>query len=100
MWQLVGKIAGVDVALARLQRCGKKVTYVTNNSLRSADEYRTKFQQSGIVASVEDVMHPALATVHYLRREGFKGLVYTIGSPVFRQTIADAGFQTVEGVSE
>lgn len=100
VWQLVGKIDGVGEALQRLQRRGKKIVYVTNNSLRSDDEYRSKFQQSGITARVEDVMHPALATVHFLQREAFKGLVYTIGSPVFRQTIADAGFQTIDGVCD
>lgn len=121
VWQLVGKIDGVGAAIGRLQQRGKKIVYVTNNSLRSDDEYRTKFAQSDIAAKVvsgssrrfrgilhgimfgfflkEDVMHPALATIHYLQREKFKGLVYTIGSPVFRQTIAKAGFETIEGVS-
>lgn len=67
VWQLVGKIDGVGEAIAKLQQRGKRIVYVTNNSLRSDDEYRTKFAQSGIVANVvsgHDYGKKTVATSH------------------------------------
>lgn len=43
-------------------------------------------------------MHPAIAMVEYLKQCNFKGLVYTIGSPVFRSIVQAAGFKTIDGV--
>lgn len=44
-------------------------------------------------------MNPAVAAIYYLKQRNFKGLIYTIGSPVFRKAIKDAGFETIDGVS-
>lgn len=44
------------------------------------------------------MIHPAIAIVDYLKQRNFTGLVYTIGSPVFRSIIQAAGFKTIDGV--
>lgn len=123
MWQFNGILDGVGKAIGRLEQIGKRVIYITNNSMRSDDEYQKKFLDSGIVAemvyikhfdaattgiiyiqlnfvlSQDNVMHPAVSTVEYLRQRNFTGLAYTIGSPVFRSALQAAGFNTIDGVT-
>lgn len=44
-------------------------------------------------------MNPIKAAIYYLKQQNFKGLIYAIGSPILIESIKDAGFEVVEGVS-
>lgn len=48
----------------------------------------------------DDVMHPALATVSYLRNINFKGLIYCIGSNEFKKKLKEAGYDYIDGPHE
>jgi ribonucleotide monophosphatase NagD (HAD superfamily) len=47
----------------------------------------------------ENILHPARNIVNYLKRIEFEGLIYCIGSTVFKDVLKAAGFQLIDGVS-
>ncbi|XP_034118508.1 chronophin [Drosophila nasuta] len=82
---------------AALQKAGKPITYVTNNSARAVESTVRSFAQVGMEVQKEQIWHPAQSIVHYLRSINFDGLIYIIASPKFKQVLHDAGFQMIDG---
>ncbi|XP_023164837.1 phosphoglycolate phosphatase 2 isoform X3 [Drosophila hydei] len=95
-------IPGSAQALAELQRRGKRLTFVTNNSISSVAEHLHKFaQQAQLHVLKEQIVHPAQAICDHLQAIGFAGLIYCLATPSFKQLLRDAGFrltQEPEGV--
>lgn len=52
VWKYEGVLDGAGKAICRLEEHGKQIIYVTNNSLRTDDEYLAKFKESGIVPNI------------------------------------------------
>lgn len=111
-------IPGSAQALAELQRRGKRLTFVTNNSISSVAEHLHKFgEQAQLhVAKVcpryeglvdysialdpqEQIVHPAQAVCDHLKAIGFGGLIYCLATPPFKQLLRDAGFRLSQEVS-
>lgn len=96
VWDLVhGKIAGAGAGLAALRALGKRVLFVTNNSVRTDAEYLESFRADNITATMADVLHPPSVCVETLRARRFDGLVYAIGMGNFRMYLERAGVRLV-----
>lgn len=51
IWRLSGCLEGTDDGIAALQAHGKRLVYLSNNAVRSADGYESKFIESNIQAT-------------------------------------------------
>lgn len=85
---------------AALQRAGKPLTFITNNSVRTVEETVQSFQKIGMQVTPEQIWYPAKTMVHYLQSTKFNGPIYIIATPTFKAHLRDAGFQFIDGVSE
>lgn len=83
--------------ITSLQENGKRVIFISNNSVRSHEKYVEKFKEGNFNASMDDVLHPSLATICYLRKINFKGLIYCIGSAEFKKKLQEAGYEYIDG---
>ncbi|KXJ83699.1 hypothetical protein RP20_CCG003128 [Aedes albopictus] len=100
VWNFTGPIPGVDKALQLLKQNGKKLAFISNNGMRTMDEYREKFQKLGIESQEHDIVHPALTTVKYLKSVGMQDAVYCIGTEVFKNYLRSDGFTVIDGPTE
>lgn len=94
-----GPIAGVSEGIKFLESQGKKVVYVTNNSIRPIKEQVDRFHEYGISVKEEDVVHPAQTIVEFLKQIEFKGLIYCLASGSFKDHLRNAGYELLDGVS-
>ncbi|XP_040153890.1 phosphoglycolate phosphatase 2-like isoform X3 [Anopheles arabiensis] len=100
LWNFTGPIPGVDKALQLLRTDGKKLAFISNNGMRTMEEYQKKFHSLGIDALEEEIVHPALTTVHYLKSIRMRDAVYCIGTEVFKDYLRKAGFKVLDGPKE
>ncbi|XP_017109157.2 uncharacterized protein [Drosophila bipectinata] len=90
-------IPGSGKALANLERFGKKVTFVTNNSIISVKDHIEKFTKQGQLLVHEDqIVHPAQTICDHLKSINFTGIIYCLATNSFRKVLTDAGFQLTE----
>lgn len=93
-----GLIAGVPAGIKFLESKGKKVIFVTNNSIRPIREQIERFHEYGMPVKAEDVIHPAQSIVEYLKQIDFEGLIYCLASSSFKDHLRNAGYELLEGV--
>uniref|UniRef100_A0A182KDB4 4-nitrophenylphosphatase n=1 Tax=Anopheles christyi TaxID=43041 RepID=A0A182KDB4_9DIPT len=101
LWMLGDPFAGVERTLRALRTNGKRVIYVSNNSVRTMEDYRGKLDKlTDYTVDEEDIIHPAKIVIHYLRERNFDALCYVIGSANFKACLREAGFQILDGPNE
>ncbi|XP_017853108.1 pyridoxal phosphate phosphatase [Drosophila busckii] len=97
VWNVDVIIPQASAAFVALERAGKAITFVSNNSTRTARAAVRQFAKTGLEISEDQVWHPARTLVYYLRSIQFEGPIYIIASPPFKQLVRDAGFQLIDG---
>ncbi|XP_049541846.1 uncharacterized protein LOC125955054 [Anopheles darlingi] len=101
LWMLRDPYPGVGLAIRTLRNNGKRVVYVSNNSVRTMADYRGKLEQLTEGALDErDIIHPAKVIIEFLQWRKFEGLCYVIGSSNFKSCLREAGFQVLDGPNE
>lgn len=100
VWNFTGPIPGVDQALQLLKQKGKKLAFISNNGMRTMQEYKEKFRQLGIEEQEHDIVHPALTTVKYLKAIDMRDAVYCIATEVFKDYLRSAGFTVLDEPTE
>ncbi len=90
---------GAAEAVAALREAGKSITFVTNDSRRSPEEYVRKLWSLGLKASLEEVVTAGSAIQHVLaeRGRGHGRGTYVIGSPAIFRHVSEAGQRIVNG---
>jgi 3-hydroxyisobutyrate dehydrogenase len=90
-------VDGAVAAVAALRDRGTRLVFLTNDPSSSRDEQVARLAAIGIAAGADDVVTAATATARYLAgRADLAGRpAFVIGSPAFKQEIADAGFALV-----
>uniref|UniRef100_A0A182QHD5 4-nitrophenylphosphatase n=1 Tax=Anopheles farauti TaxID=69004 RepID=A0A182QHD5_9DIPT len=98
LWMLAKPFAGVDRSVRALRTNGKRVVFVSNNSVRSMEDYREKVLTiTDHTVDDDDILHPAKLVIEYLREIKFDALCYVIGSANFKACLREAGFQVLDG---
>uniref|UniRef100_A0A182NP27 4-nitrophenylphosphatase n=1 Tax=Anopheles dirus TaxID=7168 RepID=A0A182NP27_9DIPT len=101
LWMLSEPFAGVDRSVRALRTNGKRVVFVSNNSVRTMQDYREKlFKITDHTVDDDDILHPAKVVIEYLRERKFDALCYVIGSANFKACLREAGFQVLDGPDE
>ncbi|XP_053675487.1 uncharacterized protein LOC128725745 [Anopheles nili] len=101
LWTLRDLFPGAEKAIRALRTNGKRVVFVSNNSVRTMDDYRTKVNKlTDHTVDDSDIIHPAKIVIEYLRERKFDALCYVIGSSNFKSCLREAGFQVLDGPEE
>lgn len=101
IWSLLAPIAGAGEGLLALQqRMHKRIIYVSNNSVRSVQNFRDQLQKVGLQLDETCLVNSVIAIVHYLRKRAFQGLIYVIGSVEMRRRLSHEGFEVIFGVTK
>ncbi|KAJ2950934.1 hypothetical protein O0L34_g5305 [Tuta absoluta] len=80
-----------------MKKLGKTVNYVSNNSIRTKENYETKFQTAGIQDGVENLTIPSTAIAEYLKSKNLKKKVYCIACSETVRVLESNGFQCEVG---
>lgn len=98
IWQTAqAPIPDTGKAITYLRNIGKDVIFVTNNSFRTIDDQLQKLKQNDIIATKEQVFHPAQNITDYLKDIKFEGLIYCIASKPFKEKLRSEGFEVIDG---
>ncbi|XP_058834999.1 glycerol-3-phosphate phosphatase-like [Topomyia yanbarensis] len=100
VWNTYGPTEGAGDAISELKGCGKHLVYVSNNSVRSLENYQEQVRNLGHEVAEEDVITPVFSVVKYLKSIEFQGLIYGIGSVEFLKVLQDAGYEVISGPNE
>lgn len=97
VWDFIGPIPGVDKALPLLKKKGKKLAFISNNGMRTMEEYKQKFLKLGIPSHELDIVHPALTTVRYLKAINMTDAVYCVATEVFKDYLRNEQYTVLDG---
>ncbi|EDW57388.2 chronophin isoform X1 [Drosophila virilis] len=100
IYTLKVNVPNADQAYAALERAGKQLTFVTNNSARNVDDTVKRFAMANMQVKPEQIWHPAQTMVYYLQSIKFEGLIYIIASPEFKRVLREAGYQLIDGPNQ
>ncbi|KAH1146775.1 hypothetical protein GYH30_042121 [Glycine max] len=90
IWKGDELIDGVPQTLEMLRAKGKKLVFVTNNSLKSRSQYAEKFRSLGISVSQDEIFSSSFAAAMYLK-------VYVIGGEGILEELRLAGIAAFGG---
>jgi glycerol-1-phosphatase len=91
-------VPGAVETLSALLAAGKEIVFVTNNSVKRPAEYAARLRQAGIDADDDRVLTGGEATARLAAEQvGSDATVFVIGAPGFKQTVAAAGLELLDG---
>ncbi|XP_076761429.1 uncharacterized protein LOC143429638 [Xylocopa sonorina] len=93
LWYLDTPIPGSTKVLHALSKLGKNIYLVTNNSVVRKETYVEQLRSSGLNMKPEQVINTVRVISWYLKKVQFTGEAFVIGTPVFRQTLMEAGIK-------
>ncbi|TFK68159.1 p-nitrophenyl phosphatase [Pluteus cervinus] len=100
IWKGDSMIEGAVEVLNLLRHRNKKVVFVTNNASKSRRSYRTKFDQLGVEAHVDEIYGSAYAAAVYLSSVinlPKTKRVYVIGTSGLEEELQNEGFFVLGG---
>ncbi|ORX82355.1 2-phosphoglycolate phosphatase [Basidiobolus meristosporus CBS 931.73] len=102
LWKGSEVIDGIRETLDYIRGLGKRILFVTNNSIKSRRQYLSKFNSLGIKSSEEEIFGSSYATAYYLKHilhfpDNKK--VYGVGADGLREELEQEGIQ-VCGIGE
>jgi len=89
-------IPGALVFLRAVKDSGRSYVFLTNNSSRSAKDYRAKISRMGMPATAENVFTSGQATALHLTRKKKHPRVFLLGTPSLAQEFAEFGIVCVD----
>lgn len=98
VWEGSDFLPGAAEALRELLEAGKEIVFVTNNSVRPPGAYAERLREAGVPASDERVLTAGAATARLAAGSvGTGHTAFVIGAPGFKELVAAAGLDLVEG---
>lgn len=96
IWDGDRKIPHSVEKINQLSAAGKKIIFLTNNSLRSRDSYVKRLKEFGITAKKEDVLISSYAAGLYMIKKKGPSKVYALGTDDLKAELREAGHTIVE----
>ncbi|XP_037937563.1 glycerol-3-phosphate phosphatase-like [Teleopsis dalmanni] len=100
VWDLETGIPGSADGFEAIRKAGKKLDFITNNSVRPLKSYEKRFKDMNLDIDVSEVINPAKSVVEYLKDIKFNGLIYVIAGTTFKNYFKDAGLKYIDGPNE
>jgi len=93
-------IDGAVETIQKLQALGKKLLFLTNKTIDSREAYLSKLNGFGLSVTLEEILNPALVTIHYLKRNHPDAKVYVIGEDILKDELRDNGISFADTPEE
>jgi HAD superfamily hydrolase (TIGR01450 family) len=91
-------VPGAAETLSKLLDAGKEIVFVTNNPARPPAVYAERLRDAGVAVADERVVTAGTVTARLAgERLGPGGSAFVIGSPGFKDTVAEAGLGLLNG---
>jgi len=91
-------VPGATETLAELLADGVEIVFVTNNSVKQPAEYAARLRKVGVPAVDDRVLTGGAVTARLAAENaGGGGTAFVIGAPGFKQTVAAAGLELLDG---
>lgn len=102
IWRGEAAIDGVPETLDLLRARGKRLIFLTNNSTKSREGYRAKFESLGIGVEAEEIFASSFAVAAYLRSQSFPpdAKVYVVGHAGIQDELDLVGIQHIGGPAD
>ncbi|XP_013193831.2 uncharacterized protein LOC106137529 [Amyelois transitella] len=97
IWGSGGPLKGSGEFIELMKKIGKTVHFVSNNSIRTQQNYENQFKAAGVQNGYENLTIPSLAIKEFLKSKNFTKAVYCVTCPETKRVLQDAGFKTKEG---
>ena len=89
-------LPGAVRAVAVLRAAGRQVVFLSNNPLRTREEYAAKLTRLGIVTTVDGVVNSSYVLVRHLVATAPGARLFVIGEPSVKAELTQAGFTLTE----
>jgi arabinose operon protein AraL len=93
-------LPGADRTIAALRGAGCPVVFLSNNPLRSREEYAAKLTRLGIPTSADDVVNSSHVLVRHLAATAPQARLFVIGEESVKAELTRAGFVLTEHAGE
>jgi HAD superfamily hydrolase (TIGR01450 family) len=91
-------VPGAVEALTQLLADGMEIVFVTNNSVKSPSAYAARLRDAGIEVGADRVLTGGVTTARLAaERVGPGGSAFVIGAPGFKEAVAAAGLNLLDG---
>ncbi|CAH2084968.1 unnamed protein product [Euphydryas editha] len=90
-------LPGVGKFFELMRGFGKTVHFVSNNSLRTKENYESLFQAAGIKDGFNNLTLPSIAIAEYLKSVNFNKAVYCVACPETIAVLESHGFKCKKG---
>ncbi|XP_067641461.1 uncharacterized protein [Eurosta solidaginis] len=96
IWLIMAPIPNTAEAVNVLKADGKRVIFVSNNSLRTDEDYFKKFTNIGVKNFEKDhIIHPAKSMVQYIKKHNIKPTVFSLCSDQLNKTMRKGGIEII-----
>ena len=93
LWNIVQNIPGASDAISSLQKLGKQIITLSNNTTKSIDAYHKQLQEANFDIEKSHVVTPTPVTISYLRKNNFANKkIFVLGTTVLKDSLKEAGF--------
>ncbi|KAJ8716480.1 hypothetical protein PYW07_003107 [Mythimna separata] len=92
-----GPLAGVGKFFSLMKKHGKTVNFVSNNSLRSKENYEDRFREAEIENGFDYLTIPSIAIAEYLKSVNFNKKVYSMSCTETNNVLKSYGIEFKEG---
>ena len=89
-------IEGAMETLRILDKKGKKVYFVTNNSSKARSDYQKKIKRLGYEASLDQIVTSGMATASYLNKHYPGKKIYVLGTATLKKELTSYGVNVWE----
>ncbi len=93
-------LPGAARTVGELRRAGKPVVFLSNNPLRSREEYAAKLTRLGIPTTADEVVNSSHVLVRHLLATAPGTRLFVIGEASVRQELSQAGFPLTDDPRE
>ena len=93
-------LPGAAETVCRLRDLGRPVLFLSNNPLRTREEYAGKLTRLGLPARGEDVINSSYVLVRHLQETAPEARLLVIGEPTVKSELRDGGLILTENPSE
>ena len=89
-------LCGVPATLSALRKMGKKLVFLTNNSSKTEEEYRTELSRIGLLEEQDDVYTSGMVAMQFLKEHFAGKKVYLVGTRAVRAEFENGGIRCVD----
>ncbi|XP_018349222.1 PREDICTED: 4-nitrophenylphosphatase-like [Trachymyrmex septentrionalis] len=96
LWQLNKPVKGASESLKTLQKLGKQVYLITNNSTKTSENFYKSPQCISLNLSSDHIVNPMKSIIWYLKKIDFRDEAFAIVSSACRKNFTEAGIRLTE----